>query len=351
MQDISSVASSWNQILYGWPLNQIGKTLIVVPDLNHWLSIEKDFEKLKKTFPINKFASQVESKGVTDIIFKATDATTRTGEQYVDKTAEFWYWLGGEMNLRRGAYHWLQYSVDPTVAWNYYRKFLDSHPCEWPHIMDFEEPSVTNASDYIWRAQTWFEKANADMGDRKALCYTGLWYIDKLKSILINSGEKWVSKLGWLHTQPLWLAVYSRYWPTVYAQKYMRYRVYDNKPLWPWSEDEMAGWQYTARAHFPYEGYNTGESGRNWGFDGDGLDINFFKKDWLDANVMDSGNNNPLPPPIQDDDNQESQHDGEVLAEITSISGELDALSVGLADVSRKARQLIEKHKEASGNA
>ena len=282
IQDISPVAATWNKLVYGWDLRQIGQTLIVVPDLNHWLKVEKDTEKLKQSFDLDKFAYQVEAKGITDVIFKATDANKVTGYQFTDKTAPFWHWLGGQMKLRRGAYHWLQYSVDPTTAWRYYRSFLDQYPCEWPHIMDFEETSVTHASDYIWRAQTWFALANEDM-QGKALCYTGLWYIDKLKGLLIQDGKDWVNKLGWLHDQPLWLAAYSRYWPETFVQRNMRYRIYDNKPLWPWTMDEMVGWQYTARGHFPYEGYSTGESGLNYGFDGAGLDLNYFRKDFLDG--------------------------------------------------------------------
>jgi GH25 family lysozyme M1 (1,4-beta-N-acetylmuramidase) len=292
LQDISPIQKTWNKVVYGWDLMQIGQTLIVVPDLNHWLMVENDPEKLKTSFDIQKFADQVAAKGVTDIIFKATDATRNTGLQYTDKTAPFWHWLGGQLNLRRGAYHWLQYSVDPTVAWNYYRQFLDQYPCEWPHIMDFEEASFTNASDYLWRAQVWFDLANQDLNDR-AIVYTGLWFVDKIKGMLIEQGKNWVEKLGWLRAQPLWLAIYTRYWPITFVKRNMRYRIFDDKPLWPWTEEEMVGWQYTARAHFPYEGYSTGEVGTNWGFDAAGLDLNYFRKSWLDAHF----NPNPGPGP------------------------------------------------------
>ena len=94
LQDISPIQKTWNKVVYGWDLMQIGKTLIVVPDLNHWLMVENDPEKLKTSFDMQKFADQVAAKGVTDLIFKATDATRKTGVQYTDKTAPFWHWLG-----------------------------------------------------------------------------------------------------------------------------------------------------------------------------------------------------------------------------------------------------------------
>ena len=319
MQNISLLQNTWNKAIYGWDLTQIGQTLIVVPDLNHWLKNEKDPEKLKLSFDLDKFAEQVAAKGVTDIIFKATDANQVTGVQFVDKTAPFWHWLGGQLGLRRGAFHWLQYSVDPTLAWEYYRKFLDQYPCEWPHIADVEESSVTDASDYVWRAQVWFSHANED-GGKQALCYTGLWYIDKLKDLLIRAGKRWIDKLSWLHTQPLWLAAYSRYWPTVFVKKFMSYRVYDNKPLWPWTEDELAGWQYTSRGHFPYEGYSTNENGRNWGFDGDGLDMNYFVKSWLDANVKMLGT---VPDPVEPAPVVVAPSDSEKLARLWAAHPEL----------------------------
>ncbi len=56
-------SKTWNKVVYGWDLMQIGQTLIVVPDLNHWLMVENDPEKLKTAFDMQKFADQVAAKG------------------------------------------------------------------------------------------------------------------------------------------------------------------------------------------------------------------------------------------------------------------------------------------------
>jgi uncharacterized protein YgiM (DUF1202 family) len=59
----------------------------------------------------------------------------------------------------------------------------------------------------------------------------------------------------------------------------------------------MAGWQYSDSGSFPYYGAS-GENGLTWGFDGSGLDMNLFKKSWLEKTFGESVEEQPEEPPL-----------------------------------------------------
>jgi len=282
--NISPWVNTWNKIQYGWDLREIGNTLILVLDLNHWL-VNKETKKFDEVL----FAEKVEEMGVKAIIFKVSDANRDTGYQFIDWTADKWYKLTRKLGIIAGGYHWLQCSVDPKTAWNFYKSWMDDHPCELPFILDFEETQMPSATDIIWRAREWFGHANAARDDQ-AICYTGLGYIDTVRGKLGQQGKSSAQIKDLLlpfAQQPLWLALYSRYWPDLFVRKYMKYRIIDGQELWPWTNDQMIGWQYTGKADFPYWADGDNLNAQAWGFDSKGLDINYFQSDWLTPYLQD----------------------------------------------------------------
>lgn len=269
MQELTQWISGWNIQEHGWDLRQIGQTLLVAPDTSHWsvgydLKIDED-----------KFARQVEEKGVKVLIYKVSDANKTTGEQFYDHAAEFWYVLGGKFKLLRMGYHWLQQSVDPSVAYDFYHAFQQDHPTELPDELDFEEPSITSASDYIWRAQVWLGKSEQTT-HKIPVVYTGGGYLGKLRDMLGGMSE-FIPKAGFLQHYPLHVALYSRLFPKQFCLSDIRYANF----YLPWDEDGWSIWQYSNKADFPY--YNDGDvyNGTQWGIPSLSLDMNLIRMSWL----------------------------------------------------------------------
>lgn len=254
--NFSFLTRTWNKLLYGWDLIQIGNTLLIIPDFSHWSVLKPP--KIDE----EKFARQCAEKGVKFIIYKGTDSWQ--GQLFTDVTAPFWWGLAERLGLGRGTYHWLQPGVDPTVAFNYHRDYVRTYPTELPYLMDFEEKKISSATDYLWRAYTWLGLADADRGD-KTVIYSAPWYINLLKTMIPSSD--WEKKMGMLRNWPLWLATYSRYWPS-------------KKSLWPWTD--FVGWQYSDAADFPYYKDDDQYWGTEWGIQSSGLDMNYFRREWLE---------------------------------------------------------------------
>lgn len=163
---------------------------------SHYLSLDKpiDFQMMY-------------GQGVRFYITKGSDSWVKIANLYVDehfhKYCKEAFKPTTPIKLR-GAYHWLQWSVDPTVQWNFYRDMVYSqYPFEFPPILDFEETSVYkwkyNYSDYAWRAQVWLEQAERETG-RLPIVYTAEWYLNHFPD---------KRKLEFLKRYPLWLADYS----------------------------------------------------------------------------------------------------------------------------------------------
>ena len=281
MSDISFWTNTWNKLKYGWDLNWIGDTLIICPDFSHW-SVNFPPENY---FDEDKFAKKIEEHGTRAIIYKGTDSDKVTGRPFTDRTAKFWWGIGGKFNLLRGCYHWLQYSIDPTVAFNYHQILMDECPTELPYVLDFEEPSVTSFSDYLWRAKVWLELAR-DASGKKPVVYTGMGYLGNIRAGLGSSQVE--NKMGFLRQYDLWLAFYSRYWPSKAMQ------LNKNLSSYPWGPEEWKMLQYTFNGDYPY--YIDGDAlwGDEWGITSLGLDLNYFKKEWLD--LYDTG---VEPPPVE----------------------------------------------------
>lgn len=276
--------SAFNSLLYGWdPGAEIGKSLFLVLDLNHWLgNVNADM-----------FAMMAEKHNLKGVIVKVSDAERDTGKPFIDSRADQFYRMARDLSLGVGGYHWLQASIDPKVAWNYYYSWVKDHPLQIPYILDFEEKQMPSATDMLWRAQTWFDLANAVWNGR-TMCYTGLGYMQKIKDALIREGKDWVSKIEWMGKQPLWLAMYSRYWPEVLVRRSMRWYIYQDQPLFPWKT--WAGWQYSDKADKKHWFDEDGLDAREWGFDSRNLDMNLFRADWFDENVKTDNQPEPEEP-------------------------------------------------------
>lgn len=278
--DIAKWQNTWNRLVYGWDLAEIGQSWMIVPDFSHW-SVNSEW------IDEEKFAQQIQDKNVKAIIAKGTDADRITGKQFIDSKAAFWHRIAEKYGLAIGYYHWLQQSVDPTVAYNFYRKFKEDYPTQLPDLVDFEEPSVVNYSDYIWRLEVWTEASIERMNGDHPPVYTGGWYLDRIRKALGASAyQRKMSKFGQL---PGWFALYSRQCPARYCQLY-------GQKFAPWDSNGWVAWQYSDAADFPYYLDNDQYNGRSWGISSGGLDMNFVKWDWLKKYV---GGLSPSLPPME----------------------------------------------------
>lgn len=264
--EVSKWTNLWNKLRYGWDLNMINTDLDLMIDVSHWIVIPSKFDE-------EKFSRKVEELDLKGIIFKVSDSAG--GKLFLDDTADFWYKLAQKYGLLTAGYHWLQQDVDPTVAWKYYQAFMADHPGVLPSIVDFEEPSVTKATDYLWRLETFLKNAGDD-----AIIYTGAWYVQKIKALL--SRDDWDRKLYWIRNYTLWLARYSRYYPS---------------NLWPWDDTDWQVWQYSPAADFPFYVDGDGLDGLEWGFQAHGLDMNWAKKSYLQPYYEMESPDQPAPQP------------------------------------------------------
>lgn len=267
---ISKWDSIWNKIIYGWDLNLINTDYNLMLDVSHWQYDSNKFDK-------EKFKDKAKELNLKALIFKVSDANKSTGEQFYDTSADFWYKLGKECGLYVGGYHWLQSSVDPKTAFDFYNTWIKDHPTEFPAIIDFEEPScVTKSTDYLWRCKTFVQLSGSD-----SIIYSGMGYINTLKQ---NIGSNYDKYMSWLQNYSFWLARYSRYAP---------------KDLYPWKDWTI--WQYSDRADFPFYLDSDSETGLNWGMPGTGLDMSWIKRSYLvslgeQPPQQDNSNDNPTTP-------------------------------------------------------
>ena len=188
-------------------------------------------------------------------ITKATDAYKITGKQYEDsKFMEFSKAAFEQGKILAGCYHWLQLSVDPVIAADYYLERYNRFPFDFPPIMDFEERYVIDTgkfSDYAWRAQMWLEHLEHKTG-RLPIIYTAKWFTDYFQP----------QHLSWMKKYPLWVADYTRVSNTLGRPTYM--------PK-PWEKQIM--WQFSA---------DKNGRGREFGVDAGDIDLNWFEGSYDD---------------------------------------------------------------------
>lgn len=182
-------------------------------------------------------------------ITKATDAYVQTGYQYEDsKFMTFSKAAFEHRKLLAGCFHWLQASVDPKAAANFYLERYYRFPFHFPPVLDFEELSVTKTgkfSDFAWRAQVWLDHIESQTG-KLPFVYTAKWFTNYFKDSL----------LSWMVKYPLWVADYTTYSNIVGRPTYM--------PR-PWTKQTI--WQFSA------DGNNRG---REFGVNADDIDLNWF---------------------------------------------------------------------------
>ena len=265
--DISTWQKIWNKLNYGWDLAEIGTTLMVVPDFSHW-SVHEDH-----IIDESKFEQQIIDKNVKAIIYKGTDYSRVTGQMFVDRAAVFWWNLAKKYKLLTGCYHWLQWAVDPRVAFKFHDEFIQQYPTDFPYIIDFEEPSVTNFSDYIWRLEVWTGLAKAKLINDDPVIYTGGWYLDIVRNKIGMSD--YTKKMSKFAKYPAWFALYSRYFPDKYC------KTMNKEVFYPWGSNDWVMWQYSDAADFPYYKDNDQYYGTSWGIPSSGLDMNLVKISWL----------------------------------------------------------------------
>jgi len=126
-------------------------------------------------------------------ITKATDAYKISPIQFEDsKFMEFSTAAIKFGKTLNGCFHWLQASIDPKLAADFYLERYNRFAFDFPPILDFEETNVFTTgkySDFAWRAQVWLEYVHEKTG-RMPIIYTGKWYTDHFTATQIS----WMSK-------------------------------------------------------------------------------------------------------------------------------------------------------------
>ena len=204
-------------------------------------------------------------------ITKATDAYKASPLQYEDsKFMEFSTAAFQHGKILTGCYHWLQLSIDPKVAADYYLERYNRFFFDFPPILDFEERYVVDTgkfSDYAWRAQAWLEHVEKKTG-RLPIIYTAKWYTDHFKD----------SYLSWMKAYPLWVADYTWTSNTIGKPTYM--------PK-PWDKQTM--WQFSA---------DKNGRGREFGVNADDICLDWFEGSLNDLMVFIGAENMPEQPPV-----------------------------------------------------
>jgi GH25 family lysozyme M1 (1,4-beta-N-acetylmuramidase) len=224
-------------------------------DLSHWAG-DIDFGKMY-------------TAGARWTVIKTSDANRDTGFLFEDaKFEQNAKQIFERGQLLAGGYHWLQASVDPIKAADFYLERYRKFSFHFPPVMDFEEKSVFGkglANHYIWCAQTWLEYVHRQTG-RLPIIYTANWYTSQFDQ----------SKMAWMNKYPLWVASYPWIWTIL------------SKPLMPgkiW--DDWTFWQYSA---------DNNNRGKEFGQVGGSIDLNWFKGSYEDL-LKWLGTSEPLPEP------------------------------------------------------
>ncbi len=210
--------------------------------------------------------------GAKYCVVKASDANRDTGWQWedvrFDENARKMFAHG---RILAGCYHWLQASLDPKVAADFYLERYNRFNFHFPPVLDFEETSVFSkglANHYIWCAEVWLDHVYKQTG-RKPIIYTANWYTRQFNQ----------SKLSWMRAYPLWAASYPFVWTSL------------SRPVMPgniW--DDWTFWQYSA---------DKNGRGREFGVASSSIDLNWFKGSYSDLLTF-LNTSEPAPPPTGD---------------------------------------------------
>lgn len=164
-------------------------------------------------------------------ITKATDADKASPFQYEDsKFMEFSTAAFQHGKLLTGCYHWLQASIDPIVAADYYLERYNRFFFDFPPILDFEETYTIQTgkfSDFSWRAQVWLDHVKKKTL-KTPIIYTAKWYMDYFKSEYVS----------WMAEYPLWVADYTWYSSNVLKNPYYMPKTWSKQTMWQFSADK-----------------------------------------------------------------------------------------------------------------
>lgn len=203
-------------------------------------------------------------------VTKATDAYRISGQQFEDSRFQDYcedaFAFG---KLLTGCYHWLQASVDPTLAADFYLERYQRFDFDFPPVLDFEETSVRDTgkfADYAWRAEMWCKRCEEVTG-RKPIIYTAKWYTSYFTE----------RQIGWMGNYPLWVADYT-WWANNVTKK-----PYYMPPYW----DDWKIWQYSADGN---------GRGPEFGATSKSIDLNWFQGDYSDLQDFLGTTTQPVPP-------------------------------------------------------
>ena len=164
-------------------------------------------------------------------ITKATDADKVIPFQYEDsKFMEFSTAAFQHGKLLTGCYHWMQASIDPIVAADYYLERYNRFFFDFPPILDFEETYTIQTgkfSDFSWRAQVWLDHVKKKTL-KTPIIYTAKWYMDYFKSEYVS----------WMAEYPLWVADYTWYSSNVLKNPYYMPKTWSKQTMWQFSADK-----------------------------------------------------------------------------------------------------------------
>lgn len=236
-------------------------------DTSHW-SGDIDFNKMYNA-------------GAKYWVTKASDANKVTGYQFEDiRFNDYCVQAFSHGKLLTGCYHWLQASLDPKVAADFYLERYNRYDFDFAPIMDFEETSVRDTgkfSDYAWRAQVWLDYV-ADKTGRLPIVYTAQWFTNYFKT----------EHISWMNKYPLWIANYSSWANNVAKQPVSYPKMEFEDRAW----DDWTIWQFSADGN---------GRGNEFGVDAGNIDLNYFQGDYEDLLVWlgkEPGEKSPIVKPV-----------------------------------------------------
>lgn len=189
--------------------------------------------------------------------------------------------------MLRGAYHFLDWTVDPVKQAQYAWSLIQPDPGEMPPVIDFEywDTVPTNAEDLLQAYLVEMER----LSGRIPMIYTGAFFWNAQA----NQELKWTK-------YPLWIASYSN-------QEYMEDNI---KRLTPW--DVWTFWQYTDKG-----------DGLKFGAESAQLDMNWFNGSYEDL-LKFAGISKPEPAPSTTDQRIKAieEHLAVVHSEVDQLQGE-----------------------------
>ena len=168
-----------------------------------------------------------------DFVFLKASQSTWTDRVFVE------YWPAAKAaGLLRGAYHFLDYKIDPRLQAEYFWSLIKDDPGELPMVADYEwwGTPPREAGNFLWG----FVDTLQRLSGKTPMIYTGAFFWNTYSS------TTWAKF-------PLWIASYS---DQTYMEKNIATRM-------PW--DNWTFWQYTDKG-----------PGKKYGVESEQIDMNYY---------------------------------------------------------------------------